>query len=181
MWGSPPHTSLPLVYPGWGWGWFGTMVRTSACKAAFGVCVGSNPLPDSLPLSLPSCGLRRVINFRCWLDTTSVCGTGHVSRSSLVATGGITQVIFLCHQLLTLFGFVIIFWTLLWSVWVIIFWLPTERLFTQPFCLWKGNQVATLLNVPDSDLTFPGQSRLDSLCLVPVLEKELTMTELTGF
>ena len=107
--GVGQSTFLPLVYPGWGWGCFGTMVRTSACKAAVGVCVGSNPLADSLPLSLPSCGLRRVINFRCWLDTTSVCGTGHVSRSSLVGTGGITQVIFACHQLLTLFGFVIIF------------------------------------------------------------------------
>ena len=32
-----------------------------------------------------------------------------------------------------------------------------------------------------SDLTFPGQSRLDSLCLVLVFEKELTMTGLPGF
>ena len=39
------HTSLALVYPRWGC--FGTMVRTSACKAAVGVCVGSNPLADS--------------------------------------------------------------------------------------------------------------------------------------
>ena len=134
------------------------MVRTSACKAPVCVCVGSNPLADSCPLLWSETG-----NQRCWLDTMHQrlwhC-YGHVNRSSLVATGGITQVFFACHELLTLFGVVIIFWTLLWSVWVIIFWLPTERLFTQPFCLWKGNQVTTLLNMPDSDLTFTGQSRL---------------------
>ena len=62
---STPHlftSSLP---------WFGTMVRTSACKAAVGVCVGWNPLADSWPLSLPSCGLR-LGNQRCWLDTNRV-------------------------------------------------------------------------------------------------------------
>ena len=45
----------------------------------------------------------------------------------------------------------------------------------------EGEPSYTLLNMPDSDLSFPGQSRLDSLCLVPVLEKELTMTGLPGF
>ena len=43
---STPHlftSSLPWS----GWAWFRTMVRTSACKAAVGVCVGSNPLADS--------------------------------------------------------------------------------------------------------------------------------------
>ena len=43
--GGLPHTSLALVYHGGAW--FGTMVRTWACKAAVGVCVGSNPLADS--------------------------------------------------------------------------------------------------------------------------------------
>ena len=45
--GGPVETispSLPLVYRGFG---FGTMVRRQACKAAVGVCVGSNPLADS--------------------------------------------------------------------------------------------------------------------------------------
>ena len=43
---STPHvftSSLPCL----GVAWFGTMVRTSACKAAVDVCVGSNPLADS--------------------------------------------------------------------------------------------------------------------------------------
>ena len=95
--------------------------------------------------------------FRLW---HWALGIGHVNHSRLVATGGITQVNLACHELLTLFGVVIIFWTTFCeclSVDFIIFWLPTERLFTQPLCLWKGNQVTTLLNMHDSNLSFTGQ------------------------
>ena len=56
--GSNPYLhTFGLPYGGGGLG-FGTMVGRQACKPKVGVCVGSNPLEDSGPPSLPSCGPR---------------------------------------------------------------------------------------------------------------------------
>ena len=68
-----------------------------------------------------------------------------------MATGGITQVIFACHKLLTLFGVVCDYFLNTFVKCLSDYFLITNRAVVYP--------VTTLLNMADSDLTFTGQSR----------------------